>query len=222
MISGIHVHRVQSFARQVQLSPDGRRLVFTYLPELTSLHGECRKFSINVSTAEGARYLVPASDRFGLNMHARVAVTVAGTCGGGATSTQVKGAVVLTVSCGDVTATVAMRVGSGAARLIAEAAGTAATPFTVSSTQDGGVSTVVIEVFVDGGFVDLIGADRELQQSFAVASNNTGFLPIPRANQPADWAPRGTGVAVGARGGAAHFDAVLYSMKRGVEACPDE
>ena len=220
--SGIHVHRVQSFARQVQLSPDGTRLVFTYLPELTSLHGERRNFSVDVSATEGARYLVPASDRFGLNMHARVAITVAGTCGGGATSTQVKGAVVLTVSCGDVTATVAMRVGSGAAGLIAEAASTAATPFTVSSTQGDGVSTVAVEAFLDGGFVDLIGADRELQQSFAVASNNTGSLPVPRANQPTDWAPTGTGVAVGVRGGAAHFEAVLYNMKRGVEACPGQ
>ena len=219
-LPGANYSGVQSFARQVQLSPDGRRLVFTYLPELTSLHGERRNFSVDVSATEGARYLVPTSDRFGLNMHARVAITVAGTCGGGATSTQVKGAVVLTVSCGDVTATVAMRVGSGAARLIAEAASTAATPFTVSSTQGDGVSTVAVEAFLDGGFVDLIGADRELQQSFAVASNNTGSLPVPRANQPTDWAPTGTGVAVGVRGGAAHFEAVLYNMKRGVEACP--
>ena len=175
-----------------------------------------------MSPADGARYLLPASDRFGLNLHARVSITVdSASCGRGKV-TQVKGAVLVAVQCGKTTATVATRVGSASSLLTEADDDTMATSFEVSSTEKDGASTVVLQAFLEGGFVDIVRADRELAQSFAVASNNTGVLPIPAGNQPADWVPTGTGVAVGVTGGTAQFDAVLFNMNRGVEACPSK
>ena len=219
----------QSLPHDVKLSADGQRLVFSHLlPELSTLHGERRNFSFEMSAAEGgSRTLVEASDRFGLNMHARVAITIAATSCFHSGYTPVRGAVVFSVSCGDTSTSVAVR-SDGTGNLITGehhlgSGNTATQQFepAMALSEDGSSTTVLIEAFLDGGLTDMVLGDGEVGPSFAVASNDTGGLPVPAGNQPLDWAPTGTGVEVGVSKGTAVFEVELWRMERGVDACAE-
>lgn len=220
----------QSLPHEVKLSDDGTQLVFSHLPELLSLHGEYRNFTAALSLANGSRTLVEASDRFGLNMHVRVVITMATPCGASASWTLVKGAVLFGVHCDATVAVIAIHSdGSGSlikdANHIIDETKEATKIFQPATTlsKDGTSSTASIEAFIDGALTDIILNNGEVGPSFAVAANDTGVLPVPAGNQPPDWAPKGTGVEIGvSAGGEAVFKVELWKMERGVDPCEGE